>query len=879
MQSRARSGLMAILLSLFLVACSGGGGEARTIGQDCGSGDKNLFCLTSCTLGCTQAGCSINRISQNEPISLVFSQEIDKFSVPPHTSSILLRTSTGEEPVGNWVVEGNRLTFRPDVSRSGAAVFYGFLPNRTYYLTLEGGDSAKDVVRSMGGDRLGQAINCSLDIGGIRDLNEVPPSATLITPSVSKGAKVDTQIILRFNEILDPAVFESLTTETSPVKYSILPTNLVNGELECRLSAQAVVLPGTPTMEIDSTRGESLVYFTPGEPLLGGRCVQIAVTSGIKDLAGVPAEGQTFSFITEDLGTQFFEGEEDFENSLYLDREESAGEWGNGSLNFSPIGGSGVHGAFDHTVGTLISTINGVETWELDTDDTTIPANKTATGQAITIKDGRFFFTTLEVPRNIIVRFVGSNPVRIWVRGSAKVEGVLSANGADIAASLSQSSSSPVPGSRGGPFGGKGGDGAERGDGVSNKPQFNGKDGATVQLPAGHAYGTTALAASGGKGSRQWPADGRNQSIVLKVVNFISAQLGAGGSGGAFVTDGTKPSITVEPNSLGDPFKNFHETVFIDAGKGAPLPAYTGPLSPQDFYMIGGSGGGGGGSSAGGALQSDGPQFYKPGYGGSGGGGALALRIGGNLEIGAKGRIEADGGDCAQAVQRTFTDAHATGGSGSGGSVFIQVNGRLQNLGAVSALGGLAGLFSSPASDPVFGGVTARGGKGSDGIIHFEVGGTLSSYDTGTTTPANPGLINIRSTDTDDFVSVRSLWYPSSLLFPPDFVRYEIHATVDGNDVVYSDDPAKGQLADGAANSTPLRFRIQGTKVEEVSKGVYQPAPNSKISDFRRQVGPFIANEPALFDDGATGYRFELGLDRNFATTVVVKKIIVVWKL
>ena len=77
-----------------------GGGTKSDDGvkQNCGSGGDNLFCLTSCSLGCSLSGCSINRISQNEPIELVFNRAVDKFSVPPHTTSILLRTATGEEP-------------------------------------------------------------------------------------------------------------------------------------------------------------------------------------------------------------------------------------------------------------------------------------------------------------------------------------------------------------------------------------------------------------------------------------------------------------------------------------------------------------------------------------------------------------------------------------------------------------------------------------------------------------------------------------------------------------------------------------------------------------------------------------------------------------
>ena len=151
-----------LCLTLFIPACSGGGeGDATSSRQICAGTGPNLFCLTSCNLGCSLSGCSINQIAQNEPIELIFNRAIDKHSVPPFTTSILLRTATGEEPVGDWLVNGNRVTFVPGVLISGARTFFGFRPNETYKLYLPAGDDEPDVVTSLSGDRLTTSILCT----------------------------------------------------------------------------------------------------------------------------------------------------------------------------------------------------------------------------------------------------------------------------------------------------------------------------------------------------------------------------------------------------------------------------------------------------------------------------------------------------------------------------------------------------------------------------------------------------------------------------------------------------------------------------------------------------------------------------------------------
>jgi hypothetical protein len=154
----------------------------------------------------------------------------------------------------------------------------------------------------------------------------------------------------------------------------------------------------------------------------------------------------------------------------------------------------------------------------------------------------------------------------------------------------------------------------------------------------------------------------------------------------------------------------------------------------------------------------------------------------------------------------------------------------------------------------------------------------------GNTIPSSPPVANIDPADFDNEVAIRSTWYPASLLFPPDFVRYEIEAVIDGVDVLYSDnpnhsDPTFGGLAHGP--TSPIQFTVQGAQLEYDATQKLVPKPNTAIGPFRKYVGSAPANsgDKALSDDGATGYRFELALDRSLGKSVEIKAITVFWKL
>jgi hypothetical protein len=170
---------LAFLAFLLLMSACSGGGEKSTGNANfrCASGAVDVLCLQSCNLGCSETGCSRTEIAQNELVVLTFSEDIDPSTVS--SSSILFRTPTGAEAVGEFLVSGNRIEFVPTLSTSGGQTFYGFTNGETYVMTIIGTNDVPAVVRGTSGRPFGQTLSCTLESRrGVIDYDELPPSVT-----------------------------------------------------------------------------------------------------------------------------------------------------------------------------------------------------------------------------------------------------------------------------------------------------------------------------------------------------------------------------------------------------------------------------------------------------------------------------------------------------------------------------------------------------------------------------------------------------------------------------------------------------------------------------------------------------------------------------
>lgn len=879
---RTRFALLVALIGFALTGagCSGGGSAGvGSTGFDCSGDSTNVLCLQQCNLGCTATGCSRTDIAQNEIIILVFSEEVDPNSV--NSSSIRFRTASGDEPVGEFFVNGSRVEFVPTLSVSGGTTFFGFTNGETYTMTLVGGDQNADVVRGTSGRPFGETVTCTLrSTNGIVDLNGVPPSATLVVPNGAQvnSASRDTQIQVEFNELIDVTPF--LTGTLSPVAFTVRRTRpAAGGGTECDPQSQPQTLAGSQALSFDAARGVSVLNFVPSQELPGNVCVEVSVTDGVTDLSGQPAQPQVFVFKTEVVALQEFDIEEDFGENLLLDADASAGDWVAGQAVFSEIGGDGRHGEFSLDLAfDTNTTVDGRSVYELDCDQTVIPPANTITGSAIAVTDGRFFFSTMVLPAGTRLRFVGSSPPVITVAGRLDIQGDIEVMGRSIEVAQVANATLGQPGALGGIFAGAGGSGGNRCAGVgTGTGEFNGRDGDDARVIAGHAY-LASLSGTGGRGSELYPISGLSADQQFGadppspgLFYCLSANSGAGGGG--MVAPGAPGNIIgIFSGTTPLPNQGIYMGPIAAGGTAVqmfPFPAATGLARSSLHFLIGGAGGGG--SASGCSLSLSLARSWASGAGGGGGGGAVALRSGRSLRLAPTGRLLATGGSAFDYVGTSAGAQVAPAGGGSGGSIVLQTAGSSDLAGSINVEGGAGGYFRRTGSTgigPSGGVVEAQAGAGSPGMVRFEKMTLPALSELGTMLPpAGPDNVAVLS-EVDDLISMRSKFYSTNLIFGPQFSHYVIEAIVDGVAMTFSDDATISSMEAGVGQ--PLRVLFQAANLD-VSTGEI-----IERRSWRASVRS-SANQTGIASDGLNGYRFMLFFDRAFASEVTVTNLKVVY--
>ncbi len=631
----------------------------------------------------------------------------------------------------------------------------------------------------------------------------------------------------------------------------LLPLDLTPiGMTGCELSASIdATIPG-PNPGVTGVVSIRL----PNDPSLGGArfFVQALAPDVAANAAGLMTSDALAFHIgfraTSPLPTAIVES---FANANQLDADVSSGTWSNFAARFGHLGLDGRHGAFVADDGVPA----GANTFVWNTDGFTIPASRTVSGVAETVTDGVFRFTEFVVPADRTVVFVGSRPARIHVRGRVDIRGRVVANGRDLEVHSTREVIGQIGGIAG-PGGGVGGRGAYRASGFGTHPLYDGADGASVQLLAGHAY-ANAQPGTGGRGSLLFPASGLNSAITYNGLSgSASAMIAAGGGGGGYSG----------PGGLGQALFN-NSAIPTDLGPPAPggtafplfpLPPAIGGIQRLEHFLIGGSGGGGGGAHPFFSLRG-GLGFWACGSAGTGGGGALALRVGGSLQIASGASIEARGGDGPQTIP---APPPAPGGGGSGGSIVLQVGGTVTQLGQLTVRGGLGGV----TNDRLVFNVETRGGNGAPGFARLEVDQPQPPLALigAVVPPATAGAVDTL-TDRDATSGFQSKWYWNDL---PVLTRWNailVETTVGGLPVRFSDQPNLGAQP---GPGTPLQLWLQGARFDPATG---QLIPGSE-GPWRTGVG---TSASSLNTDGANAIRFQLVGDRSIGGEVVVQRVTV----
>lgn len=863
------------LLLLSFASCSGGGAADATLRVRCADGLG--FCVISCDLGCSQTGCAITEIAENQKLRFVFSDRLAADSV--NNSSVSIRTATGVSPDGDLLVNGNELTFKPSVSTVAGVSSFGFQRNETYIITLAGGPTAALGISSVTGDRLASEFSCTVIASrGIADEDQQPPSVELVSPADPTAAPLDPTVVLRFSELIDTTPLRGELTAASPIRFTLRPTRLVGGELVCDRDAQAIVLGGAARLstEVVGDHPVTVVSFKPTVQLPGQSCIEVAVLSDLRDLSGRPAVSTSFQFLTiagtptQRLYTEAFESE------INMDQQLSGGSWGGVGAGARPaqIGGDGRHGTFDPALATGAS--SSEYTW--DTNLVTIPGSLSLNGTAYPVTDGKFYFTDFTLPAGVTLNFVGPVPPIIHVRGKATINGSIKLNGAAMTTHNGRGTLAAgvfVNGQVGGApgaFGGRGGNGGRECEGNGPISQngvdlTNGQNGEDVRIMAGRAYASTAVA-TGGRGSAMKPTNGEANPITPLIGFAYRSHFAPGGSGGGFMLPGGLSTVT--------PVLNLQ--IGAVPGPGGQFPMLQFPTTGFDsltHFLVGGSGGGGGGTHAFGTISSNPPQdVYVAGAAGSGGGGALAMRVGNDLMVAGAAVLESKGGagvlirgNDANSTNNVNWGVTSPGGGGSGGSFLLQSARDLQLLGRIDTSGG-AGSRTGQVSTAAIS-ITSQAGAGSYGFYRLEARGNLTV--SGLHVPAYVALDNAGPlVDVDTQSGCVSKWRGTNLVFPPQWLRYEIDVDETGNGpvVTYSDSGEPNVHPLNNPNTDPVVVQFQGASLNQTSaepiEGTIQPWRYRVLS---------TATEPGLSGDGATGFRFMLTFNRDRAPNCVVRAL------
>ncbi len=713
----------------------------------------------------------------NVPITVRFNRTLEPSSVTPFSFS--LKTPDGKPASGRISVQGEKIVFSPDVKFVNGKVQFGFIKGATYTLSIPG-VSQGSAVRAVGGEPLHRGftweLNTNLDP---IDFNNAPPKMSLKVPVIhdpkKDKARLDTLIVLQFDEVVMP-------------NEVVDPANIVF-EVEVPGYTKRLPLEGKREAGVDIQTGGTYLKFTPSRLLPSLSKVWITANpKKIHDVVGKELDPSTavISFLTEDGAGYQASVVEKFADQAHLDKDGSGAVWGGGALKPGRLGGSGVLGDLEVTSGTLT----------LNTDNQVFDASKTLTGRTITVQDGVFRFSRLTVAAGATLKFTGTHPAKILVRGACRIDGKIDVSG--LAGPLTDGSSGVRTGGAGGK-GGPGGAAGGKGGSQTNFGPVDGQNGGDLLVPPGHPRASQA-AGTGGKGSPANPAGADPKKVTFNWFQTMSQQVAGGGGGAGFISAGSAGSSKVQ------------YPPYTDAGPGGaggkafpllPLSTTT-PSSLQ--LLVGGAGGGGAGIHPSGSYKSMTPQWHV-GAGGGGGGGALLLQAGGDLALGAAGSILSLGGDGGQS--KSGTDA-APGGGGSGGSILLQVQGDVKIQGKVDVSGG-----KGQTTKTTFIGWTSTSGAGSPGFIRLEHDPLIPYTSLAGFVPAagkdNSGLLVEKASVT----GAESTWY-RTMQVKVKWLRFEVTAKEGSKTVVYSDDPTKGIVP--KLGTTPVAFFLQGTRIDQNGK-------------------------------------------------------------
>ena len=618
---RAAAGSLLGAAALALAACSGESGGAN-------SGE---LVIRQCSIGCSdgqggsQVSCSVVNVTENQEISILFSEPIDPASL--NSASLQVTdTANGTSPEGLRFVDpldARRVVFRPSIEFASGGLSFSFQRNRSYEIRIpgEGQGDTGPFIRSVAGRPNQSRMLCSINTTeGIADITPGNPRVTVEVDVISgfdsmgnpllnaQGEVIteraaltqpsstnprpenifrDSRVYFSFNELMFLPTVADNATMTAPFISVALDTD---GNLATQ-GGDRVILPGSYEFEVDQVALTTSLLFTPSGqiPSAGAdpnnpNLFVVSVPLNVTDIAGNPVTtasggglltGIPEVLMFESLIIPDMDGET-FDDNEFEDADASGLGWATGGILEIPVtGGSGRLGAL---------VVGENETVTLDTDDETFPRSTAfqidvvgnpvggvpaGYPRSITVDDGVFEFASLTLEPGATLRFTGSSVPRILVRGEIEIAATATIDIAGESAPAIHDSSvlknfGVLTPPAAGPGGGDGGIGADRAD-----------PGASL---------VTALGVSPNPGAIR---DGDS----------------GGGIGGTAIGSGAGapgfPASIITSTPLAGPGPALGDSAFVIE----PNPAIGAMFASCVILQIAGPGGGGGHSTNGGAGQ------------------------------------------------------------------------------------------------------------------------------------------------------------------------------------------------------------------------------------------------------------------------------------
>jgi hypothetical protein len=764
---------LALATSLAAAALAGCSGSASSEF----SGD--LF-IDSCSLACTdgsggdQVFCSIVDVTENQEISILFSEPIDPSSV--NASSLqVIDVNNGTTPDGLRFVDplnANRVIFRPTVSFE-TGVNFSFLRNRSYEILVPGvaqGDAGPFIRSIVGSPNQSRLLCTVLTSQGVSDTVPGDPAVQVFVDVIEIGAggtetlvrtqiqsdfatkieniSLTSNVYFEFNELMNLPTVANNQFMTAPFISVELDGdgNLATG------GADRTPIEGSYQVTVDQELLTTSLLFVPtggfpaaavGDPTPS--LIVVRIPSNVRDIAQNPVTTETgggtlvgvAQRISFDSVVLPDEDGENFDVSFGMNGSQEAGDetgalWGSGILAPGLTGGTGRHGSLRVAAG---------ETVTLNTDSQIFPmsaqgainviGNIDGTGdylRSITETSGVFEFTTLQIAAGGRLVLTGSKPARVLVRGQALVSsaGLIDVSGRTAPTQDSFTADNDDffgdPGNAelvptGGPNGSTGGLGGDR---VNN-------------------FGNPSLIAIGGIENVNSTRSGRSGAGLGNV-----GSVGRGNGGPAFPVDlPTDDAFMLPPSSLGDlgfnlttdPLGLVAGTICASAqmggvgsGGGYAFQGSPGIPTPEfpdtDFPAMQGMSPGTTGSNGTLVLEPSDPNNTNYStrilrweendlIGGASGGG------GGNHVYGTKSNVVGTGvcsGGFTSQIDR-WNDHSGAAGGGGGGALEVLAGRSLTVAGSIDVSGGDGG--SSLTATMTQGSFAMPGGGGSGGSLRL----------------------------------------------------------------------------------------------------------------------------------------------------------------